>query len=131
MSGFVPFSGILLQISTNNKDPQLDERYMYNGIMIDTHMNINNIRNTEEAELGPQYSPRLLYWPRPVGIYDGQGVYCGLSTASEVFLIFTTRLYQFLVSFFLFPICRLLTSLKYFFLNTPKQQYYMLLTSGG
>ena len=26
--------------------------------------------------------------------YDGQGVYCGLSTASEVFLIFTTILYS-------------------------------------
>ena len=29
------------------------------------------------------------------GQYDGQGVYCGLSTASEVFLIFTTPLYQY------------------------------------
>ena len=28
--------------------------------------------------------------------YDGQEVYCGLSTASEVFLIFTTQLYHFL-----------------------------------
>ena len=27
------------------------------------------------------------------GQYDGQGVYCGLSTASEVFLIFTTQQY--------------------------------------
>ena len=25
--------------------------------------------------------------------YDGQGVYCGLNTASEVFLIFSTQLY--------------------------------------
>ena len=25
--------------------------------------------------------------------YDGQGLYCGLSTASEVFLIFTTQIY--------------------------------------
>ena len=25
--------------------------------------------------------------------YDGQGVYCGLSTASEVFITFTTQLY--------------------------------------
>ena len=28
------------------------------------------------------------------GQYNGQGVYYGLSTASEVFLIFTTQLYQ-------------------------------------
>ena len=27
------------------------------------------------------------------GQYNGQGVYCGLSTASEVFLFFTTLLY--------------------------------------
>ena len=27
--------------------------------------------------------------------YDGQGVYCGLSTTSEVFLIFTTQLYSY------------------------------------
>ena len=27
------------------------------------------------------------------GQYNGHGVYCGLSTASEVFLIFTTELY--------------------------------------
>ena len=30
-------------------------------------MNGNNIRNTEEAVWGPQYSPRPSYWPRPVG----------------------------------------------------------------
>ena len=34
------------------------------------------------------------------GQYDGQGVYCGLSTASEVFLIFTTQLYHFIVCIF-------------------------------
>ena len=27
--------------------------------------------------------------------YDGQGEYCGLSTASEVFLVFKTQLYQY------------------------------------
>ena len=66
---------------------------------LDTH-----VRNTEDAVWlwGSQYSPRLLYlyWSRPIGprsvwIYDGQVVYCGLSTASEVFLIFTTQLHQF------------------------------------
>ena len=31
--------------------------------------------------------------PIGCGQYDGQGVYCGLSTASEVFLIFTTKIY--------------------------------------
>ena len=29
---------------------------------------------------------------------DGQGVYCGMSTASEVFLIFTTQLHSCLYS---------------------------------
>ena len=29
-----------------------------------------------------------------IGQYNGQGVYCDLSTASEVFLIFTTHLYS-------------------------------------
>ena len=36
--------------------------------------------------------------------YDGQGVYYGLSTASEVFLIFTTQLYQYLSVYFLFAL---------------------------
>ena len=54
------------------------------------------------------------------------------STASEVFLIFTTKLYQFVSGFFfsIYTII-LVTSLKYSFLNTPKQQYFMLLTSRG
>ena len=60
--------------------------------------------------------------------YNSQGVYCGLSTASEVFLIFTTQLYFSVL--FLYLHC-LVTSLKYSFLNTPKQQYFMQLTSGG
>ena len=39
-----------------------------------------------------EYSPRLSYWPSPYGHgqYERQGVYWGLSTASEVFLDFTT-----------------------------------------
>ena len=40
--------------------------------------------------------------PKNPGQCDGQAVYCGLSTASEVFLIFTIQLYQFFVRFFLF-----------------------------
>ena len=36
------------------------------------------------------------------GQYNGQRVYCGLSTASEVFLIFTTQLCKYLSVFFLF-----------------------------
>ena len=32
--------------------------------------------------------------PYDCGRYNGQGVCCGLSTASEVFLIFTTQLYS-------------------------------------
>ena len=34
------------------------------------------------------------------GQYNGQGVYCGLSTASEVFLILTTHLYEYFDVFF-------------------------------
>ena len=30
---------------------------------------------------------------------DSQGVYCGLSTASEVFLIFTTQQYSYMCNF--------------------------------
>ena len=52
-----------------------------------------------------------------------------MSTVSEVFLIFTIKLYQFLV--FIFHLHYLVTWMKYSFLNTPKQQYFMLLTSGG
>ena len=32
--------------------------------------------------------------PTDRGQYDGQGVYFGLSTASEVYLIFTTQIYS-------------------------------------
>ena len=35
-----------------------------------------------------------------LGQYNGQRVYCGLSTASEVFLVFTTQLYQYFSVFF-------------------------------
>ena len=33
-----------------------------------------------------------------------KGMYCGLSNASEVFLFFTTQLYQYLMCFFLFAL---------------------------
>ena len=33
------------------------------------------------------------------GQYDGQAVYCGLSTASEMFFIFNTQLYSFLCNY--------------------------------
>ena len=37
---------------------------------------------------------RATILPWAVVPYDGKGVYCGPSTASEVFLIFTTQLYS-------------------------------------
>ena len=44
------------------------------------------------------HTPGLGYYtdqgPKCRGQYDGQGVYCGLRTASEVFLIFATQQYQ-------------------------------------
>ena len=49
------------------------------------------------------------------GQCNGPGVYCDLSTASEVFLIFTTQLCQYFSVFF--SICYLVTSLNYSFLN--------------
>ena len=62
-------------------------------------------------------------------IMMAKGVYCDLSTASKVVLIFTTQLYNFVGAFSLFAL--LVMSLKYSFLNTPKRQYFMLLTPGG
>ena len=47
----------------------------------------NGVRNISQAVLRHQYSLRLLYCPKPTGVH------CGLSTASEVFLNFTTQLY--------------------------------------
>ena len=38
--------------------------------------------------------------PSGRGQYNGHGVYFGPSTASEVFLIFTTQLYQYFSVFF-------------------------------
>ena len=62
--------------------------------------------------------------------YDGQGVYCGLSTASEVFLIFTTQIYS-LFMHLKCPIVKESTRREYCPMNTPSLQYFMLLTSGG
>ena len=90
-----------------------------------------DIRNTG-GSMGPQYSPRLLYWPRPIGlgsVWWPWGVlwpkYClwGVS----YFYYPTIPIFQCL----LFCLHCIMTSLKYSFLNTPKQQYFMLLTSGG
>ena len=59
-----------------------------------------SLRNTEtplglHTDQGPQGRSQ----------YDDQGVYCGPSTASELFLIFTTQLYQYLsCCFFLFAL---------------------------
>ena len=61
---------------------------------------------------------------------DGLGEYCGLSTASEVFLSFTTQLYSYFcnhnVIFFY-----ILKRGTYHNKNTPNPQYSPLLTSSG
>ena len=67
--------------------------------------------------------------PQGHGQYNGQGMFFGLNTTSDVFLIFTTQLYHYFI--FFFYLHYLVRSLKYSFLNIPKQQYFMLLTSGG
>ena len=68
--------------------------------------------------------------PRGCSQYDGQGLYCGLSTASEVFLIFTTQMI--LISMNLkCTIVRALTKREYCYMNTLNLQYFMLLTSSG
>ena len=61
--------------------------------------------------------------------YDGQGEYCDPHTASEVFLIFTTQLYQYLSVFILFAL--LSDGPEVFLPKYSLQQYFMLLTSGG
>ena len=63
-----------------------------------------NIRNTEGQYEG--HNTPLAHHtdqdPKGHRQYDGQGVYCGLSNAFEVFLIFTTQPYQYLSVLFLF-----------------------------
>ena len=54
------------------------------------HSWVVKIRNTSEAVLGSQYIPWPLYRPRP---YNSLGEYCGLTTASEVFLILVFSLH--------------------------------------
>ena len=51
-----------------------------------------NIRNTQRQYSGHN-TPIGYYTDKGHSQYDCHGVYCGLSTASEVFLIFTTQLY--------------------------------------
>ena len=36
----------------------------------------------------------LVLWSVSLGQYDGLGEFCDLSTASKVFLVFTSRLYK-------------------------------------
>ena len=61
--------------------------------------------------------------------YNDQGEYCGLGTAFEVILIFTLMI---LISMHLKnTIVKELTSREYCYMNTPIQQYFMLVTSGG
>ena len=51
---------------------------------------INNIRNTDEAVCGKN---------TPQGHHTDQGMYCRLSTVSEVFLVFITQLYSYLSNY--------------------------------
>ena len=55
---------------------------------------------------------------RHLNLYYISAYYYGLSTASEVFLIFTIQIYQFFSMFF--GLHYLVTSLKYSILNTPE-----------
>ena len=48
--------------------------------------------------------PHAIILTKARGQYNGQGVCCGLSTAFEVFLIFTTQLYQYFSVFSVFPL---------------------------
>ena len=43
--------------------------------------------------------PKAITLTKAHGQYNGLGVYYDLSTASEVFLIFTTQLYQYLCNY--------------------------------
>ena len=54
--------------------------------------------------------------------YEGQGVYYGLSTASEVLLSFTTQLYSCLCNYNF----HILTRGEYCSRNTPNHQYSSL-----
>ena len=58
--------------------------HLYIGCIFNT---CTTIRSTEEAVLRPQYSPMLLYWPRPLG--------CGqYMMAKGSIIIFTTQRYS-------------------------------------
>ena len=82
-----------------------------------TVLNVSNtIRNTSEATIRPM----------GLGQYDGHGENCDLSTASEMFLMFTTQLYTCLCNY-----NAILTRGKYCNRNTPNPQNSPLLTSGG
>ena len=90
-----------------------------------------NIRNTEEAVWGPQYSPRLLYWPRPVGpqsvwwprgvLWPEYGLW-GVSYFYYPTIFISMQLWQYF---------HILTRGKFCNRNTPNPQYFPLLTSSG
>ena len=83
----------------------------------------NNIRSTEEAVRGHNTPLGHHAYQGPYGHcqYDGQGEYCRQSTASKILLPNYTKLLVrcFYLHYFI-------TSLKYSFLNTLKQQYFIL-----
>ena len=68
---------------------QIEKKKLKNG-----YSRVVKIRNSSEAVLRPQYTPghHTDSSPMGLGLFDSLGEYCGLSTASEVFivLVFTT-----------------------------------------
>ena len=59
--------------------------------VLSNRKHVNNRGGSTRAKI--LYSPRLLHGPRPIGVYFD------LSTASEVFRIFTTKLYSCLCNY--------------------------------
>ena len=77
--------------------------FSINWKLITSHFSCVIIKETQRRQYEGHNTPLGYYTnqdPSGRGQYDDEGVYWGLSTASEVFLIFTTQLYKFFSAFF-------------------------------
>ena len=63
------------------------------------HLRVLHRKHTQRRQYEGHNTPLGYYMYTDIGImghgqHNSQGVYCGLSTASEMFLIFTTQVYS-------------------------------------
>ena len=85
-----------------------------------TFLKVLNIRNTEETERGPQYSPRFLYWLRPIG---SQSVWWSRGALWPEYYLWGVTCFHYPTIFMFMQLYsnrfHILTRVEYYHRNTP------------